>query len=310
MNINEVYTQFMEFWNKIFLIILFHIIFVFVYKFVFGEFPIKIKLENYIESNQFNRTKKILKDFELWSKLPFIILFLFLFYLTFFNCLTNGIYSMKIFPINMRCQYYAFINDYKPVDDIKFIAKYSKDSTINLSKTDNLKNNLLEEYKIKNPEQYSIWIKWLDKQTFNRKKHLVLLIILQIILLIFLCRKLIKTKIKRKAIIFRYLFILIISFPLLFYFRYRTEQSIEQKYSNEVFFIKNSLASDNTKTVSLSKSAIAYLNKNIDIELSLKLGSYSFWVSKMVENNKMLSRIFGTRKLMDSKIGQMNLYDE
>ena len=102
MEVNNIFTQIGDFWDNISMPIVFHIIFLFAFIFLFGNFSVKTLLENYIKSEGFKRTKIILEEFELWKKLPLILLFSLLIYLTFFNSILSQIDSISVFPFNIN----------------------------------------------------------------------------------------------------------------------------------------------------------------------------------------------------------------
>jgi hypothetical protein len=101
MNVNDIYTDITTFWESIYPIIVFHIIFYFVAKLMFGSLDIKGQLEKCVASDSFQRTKKIMEQFELWTKLPFIILLGCLIYLALFRSFTDLVSSIPVVPFRM-----------------------------------------------------------------------------------------------------------------------------------------------------------------------------------------------------------------
>jgi hypothetical protein len=86
---------------------------------------IKKAIENYIQSEGFKRTKGILTEFELWKKLPLLLVIGALIYLTLFNSITGLMDSVRVFPFNVAYSNPDFIKEYEPKENFFEIAKYS-----------------------------------------------------------------------------------------------------------------------------------------------------------------------------------------
>ena len=299
MEVNDIFTQLGNFWDRISVPILFHIIFFFLFLFVFGKFSIKTSLENYIQSKSFNRTKAILTEFELWKKLPLILLVLALIYLTLFNSITGLTDSIRVFPFRVSYSNTDFLQEYEPKDYIIEIAAYGKDSVPELYQVDQLKEKLLEEYKGKYPDRYDTWVKWANDQFVPRIRNFNLTALTVIALFIVLMVRFFKKNRPGKVgSFFKFLIVLIIAFPILFFLRYRAEQSIEERFSNEIIFVKSSLETDPDRKISFDSTQLVSLDKRIRNELKeRKFFEPQLWVSRIVGQSDMLQKILGQRKL-------------
>lgn len=295
MNVNNIYSDIVEFWDKIYPIILFHLIFFLLYRFIFGNFSLKDKLENYINSTSFERTKNILEKFELWTKLPIIILVSTLAYLALFSSATNFISSVRIFPFNFSYSNDEFMREYAIKEDLVEMAKFSNDTSGNYETIEQLRTKYLEEYKAKHPDKYESWVGWLDKSFVNSLRYFHLFECLLMLILITYFIQIKKAKIN---VTFKLLFVLLISIPLLFILRFRAEQNVEEKFMAEMMFIKNELRTDNNIKIVWSQQQIETTKRKLDdYELNKYFSTDIFWLSRHVQRNKILKSLFGHRKI-------------
>lgn len=311
MDINNFFTQIGDFWDRISIPLLFHLIFFLLYKFIYGAVSVKTQLENYLKSEKFTRTKAILSEFELWKKFPFILIVILLIYLTLFNSVTEIISSFKIFPFKMSYSQAVFLTEYEPVDNIIDIAKYGHDSIPNLFFVEQLKEKFLEEYKAKYPEKFASWVKWVTEQYGNRIRFLNLTALTIIILLIFFIKNIFSKKRKKKILSsFKFCLVILLSVPILFIIRYKMEQSIEERFINEIMFVKTSLETDLSRETIFSSSQINLLSNHLRDEI--KKGKYfdppSIWISRIVGSNHQLEYLLGHRKLRNIKTINDNIY--
>lgn len=302
MEVNDIFTQIENFWDRISVPILFHIFFFLLFIFIFGKFSIKNLIEKYIQSESFNRTKAILVEFELWKKLPLIFIFLVLIYLTFFNSLVGLIGSVNFFPFHITYSKQEFLLEYEPKENIIEIAKYGKYTNPDLFRVDQLKESLLEEYKRKYPEMYNNWIKWTKEQFAERNRIFNLASITIFALFISLVIKLFqKNRTNKFRSFLKFFLVLIFVLPTLFLLRYREEQSIEYRFSNEILFVKSSLETDSSRQIPLDSMQLRELEKRLDMELrNRRVNQSRLWVSRIVGQSEVLQNILGSRKLRTS----------
>lgn len=298
MNVNNIYSDITSFWDSIYPIILFHIIFYFTYRFVFGNFSLKSELEKYTTSDNFERTKKLFQQFELWTKLPFILLISALIYLALFNSLTSFVSSVKIFPFTFTYSTQEFMKEYVVKEDLTDIAKYSNDTTGNYYKIDQMRAKYLDEYKVKYPERYESWVGWAEKSFIKRLRYLHLAQLLIILMTFLFFRLIARNKEKRFKIILRFIMVFTLSLPILFILRYQTEQKVEERFVNEIVFVKNELTTDNSFKQIWSERQIESVERKWDNEKKHNnLRNDLFWISRYVERSKFLEAILGRRKL-------------
>jgi hypothetical protein len=310
MEVNNIFTQIGDFWDRISMPIVFHIIFLFTFIFLFGNFSLKTILENYISSKSFKRTKVILEEFELWKKLPLILLFSLLIYLTFFNSVLSQICSIQLFPFELNFSKETFLGEYTEKENIIEIAKYGNDINPDFFKINQLIAKFSEEYKSKYPEKFNEWVKYFDDD-FESKIRTLNLALLTFIILTFFYLKFLFTKKKKSKILMtvKFLIVVVITFPIVFILRYQAEQNIEEKFANEIMFVKTSLEVDDNRSIKLSEHQIQNLKVNLKntITNDPKPTYDSFWVSEIVGKTKILEAILGERKLGNINAQNNNL---
>ncbi|MBS1634624.1 MAG: hypothetical protein JST26_01795 [Bacteroidetes bacterium] len=305
MNVNDIYSDITSFWDNIYPIILFHIIFYLLYRFAFGNLSIKSQLEKYIASDSFERTKKILQQFELWTKLPFILLISTLIYLALFNSATNFISSIRVFPFDFVYSNDEFMREYIVKEDLTDIARYSTDTTGAYDVIDQLRTKYIEEYKTKHPEKYESWVGWTDKSFSNKLRYFHLF---ECLLILFIITFLIQIRIKngkRLRTTFRVFFVLILSIPTLFVLRYQAEQKVEERFIAELIFVRNELKTDNTANQIWTTEQIESVKRKWDEERKhLKDYNHLLWVSRIVERYEILETILGPRRIQTMRYGR------
>lgn len=89
-----------------------------------------------------------------------------------------------------------------------------------------------------------------------------------------------------------------LSLPILFILRYQTEQKVEERFVNEIVFVKNELTTDNSFKQIWSERQIESVERKWDNEKKHNnLRNDLFWISRYVERSKFLEAILGRRKL-------------
>lgn len=298
MNVNDIYSDITSFWESIYPIILFHIVFYLIYRFIFGNISIKSQLENYVASNSFERTKKILQEFELWTKLPFIILISALIYLALFNSATNIISSVRFFPFDFTYSNTEFMREYVVKEDLTDIAQYSSNTTGSYDIIDQLRAKYIEEYKAKHPDKYESWVGWTDKSFSSRIRYFHLFECLLLFLIVIFIRQIRNKKNKRVRITCRFFIIFILSIPTLFVLRYQAEQKVEERFIAELIFVRNELKTDNTVKQIWTTKQIESVKQKWDEEREYyKDYNNLFWVSRIVERYEILEAILGPRRI-------------
>jgi hypothetical protein len=300
MNVNDLFGQIGDFWDSISIPILFHLIFWGLYIFIFGRYSLRNAIDNYIKSPGFTQTKKILEEFELWKKLPFILGLLGLIYFSVFNNLANVLTAPRVFPMDVSYTQAAFMEEYQAKDEILFIASYQPDSTANSTRLDEFQEQLVQEYKTKFPDDYRRWVKWADDEFGKRYRYLQLSILTLAVLIFFYFRNMFQKKREHKVkSTLKFILVLMMGLSAVFIFRYRAEQAIEERFGNQLVFVANSLRGDSTKIQKLTGAKMTFLKDKLDRE-SVEghfVSVSSIWVSRWVEQCPILEFFLGRRRL-------------
>lgn len=300
MDVNSIFSQIGNFWDSISIPIVFHIIFFALYKFIFRGKSIKVKVSEYAQGQKFENTKALLEKFELWKKLPIILLFAGLIYLTVFNSITNFVNSVSIFPFGITYSNEDFIQEYEPREDIVTISSYRRDTIPTLLELVEFNNRLLEEYKIKYPDNYGSWFNWTNENINEKMKYVSLLTICILILVYCFLINFFKKNWKTRLIMsFRLLIVLLFAMPALLILRYRGEQVLEEQFANQVIFVKNSLESDVQRKPVLTTNQMIQLKSHLFHEFNgVLMNPDMLWVSRYVSEHKWMEAVLGNRRLI------------
>lgn len=310
MNVNDFFTQVGDFWRGISIPILFHLIFLTLYSYLFGHVRFKARLEQYIKSESFARTKALLTEFELWKKLPYILLIAALVYLSVFNNVSEVIANSL--PLDFSYSNSDFFQEYQEPEDLIKIAKYGRSERLYLSDLDDLLVRLLEEYKAKYPENYKLGIEYWGSTEFGKRRSLLDMSYLTLIAVIAifpsrLQRK--KTTIPKAHMLARLLCLLIVAAPVLFILRYRAEQALEEQFVLKVKFVRSSLEADSSKHITYTAQDLQSLTKDLKKDLNSPPYAHEFvWVSRIVGSSKPLEFFMGRRVLKSITIVQAQPY--
>jgi hypothetical protein len=305
MNVNDFFTQVGDFWQSISIPILFHLIFLALYSYLFGAISVKDRLEQYIKSDSFARTKVILQEFELWTKLPYILLIAALVYLSIFNSLAAIVYNSL--PLDFEYSNTDFLKEYQQPKDIIEIAKYGRVQSPYLSDVDNLLNRFLEDYKVKFPELYKSYIDSWGKEEFGKRSVLFDMACLTLLLILAISPRYLRQENPRGriAIVARLLGLCLLAIPVLFILRYRAEQAIEEQFTMKIFFVKSCLETDSSKHITYTTQELHSITERLNSELTRPLYARQlFWVSGIVGGNKYLESALGRRVLKSVTIVQ------
>jgi hypothetical protein len=309
MNVNDFFTQVGDFWRSISIPILFHLIFLALYSYLFGHISFKTRLEQYIRSESFARTKAILTEFELWTKLPYILLITSLVYLSIFNSISEVTFSWL--PLNFSYSNSDFFKEYQQPRDIIEIAKYGRVSSPHLWDVDNLLSRFLEEYKIKYPDLYKSSIDSWGQNEFVERRTLLSMSCLTMLLILVICpRRLRQQNLRDKAAtLSKLLGLILLTLPLLFFLRYRAEQAIEEQFTMKILFVKSCLETDSSKRITYNEQALRPITKQLENELHEPPHNMeAIWISRIVGEHKFLEYLIGRRVLKSITIIQAQPY--
>jgi hypothetical protein len=285
MNINEMYDGISSFWDSIYPIILFHILLYFACRFMFSSFSLKRSLTTYSKTEKFKSTKQLLEEFELWTKLPYLLLISAIIYLALFNSAFGIFHSLSLQPIKFVFSNEDIIENYESKNELIDIAKYGNDKTGETYIVNQLKEKYLEEYKIKHPEKFKSWVEWREKEFLKWVKYYNLLQFFIIILIVFIVVNYNREKFKTKMFMKFLLLILPCSILLMGILRYLTEQAVEEKLQSEIHFVKNELSIDNDQKIIWTKKECDSITEKWKNQREYRhQDSRLFWLSRYFNN--------------------------
>lgn len=228
MGIEQSFNDIVDFLDKIIPAFILHLLLLLLLR----RYPIvninfRHKIVEYINSNKHEETRKILKEFELWNKIPYFFLVLALIYFHFFssiswafmstapNIVTPGYSTGELWKENGR----AYIREIVSLDTLCFNNNHSIDVC---------RGNLINKYKIENNELYEKSTGWSKQQTdkwlgyYTQTFGLTCLIIIYFIYYLLLDFRKKTNLISRKNTI-NFLFLTLVLFLGLVYCRYKYE---------------------------------------------------------------------------------------
>lgn len=256
MELNSIYDQLSSFWDKIFPVLLFHILGGYaLYKIGGSRFYIREKIEKYTQSEDYQKSKSLLQEFDLWSKVPYLLIFAGILYLIVFNGISSAIGNL--YPSFVKLSYsetQLWKSVYKrDLAIIEYFRIYSKENM----ETDSSKKNIdinqlyfykgqnLETFKSKYPEQFRSYVKWIqdDESDAAQYYHLSTLFFILTVIALFWQMKV--SPDKKIAVLLRFILILLITFIIIGAFRYKWEAKVEQRIQSEISFVSSCLLTEN-----------------------------------------------------------------
>lgn len=249
MEINDLYNQFTSFWERIFPVIIFHVIaLLLLIRIGKINLNLKNKIEAYTKTESYKSNKKLLEEFQLWSKIPYLLIIAFIIYLVVIDDVVGRIQKTMPEPIKLV---YTPTELWKnshieslAIMTIHMDSTISKISYSEISDLHNFKELQLEILKTKFPERYKSRIEWISKKTGKSTRYYQFTLLFTLLLPVIFVINARKNKLRIVNQIPRLLLMFLICFAVLLYFRYSWEKNIESKIFAEDFFISSSLISE------------------------------------------------------------------
>jgi hypothetical protein len=150
MDLNQLYSSANSFWDQISPIIYAHVFFLLAVRFIAGvRVPVRSTWNSLSGSDRYNEIKRMLEDLQVWSKLPYLLIVLLLFYFVLFSDLI-GLLSLSRYTTVPYSPVELWV-EFKPVDDLQTIGSFGENSKTSLENLSILKTSLLEQYRAENP---------------------------------------------------------------------------------------------------------------------------------------------------------------
>jgi hypothetical protein len=143
MDLNQLYSSANSFWDQISPIIYAHVFFLLAVRFIAGvRVPVRSTWNSLSGSDRYNEIKRMLEDLQVWSKLPYLLIVLLLFYFVLFSDLI-GLLSLSRYTTVPYSPVELWV-EFKPVDDLQTIGSFGENSKTSLENLSILKTSLLE----------------------------------------------------------------------------------------------------------------------------------------------------------------------
>lgn len=298
MNLNELFSEISSFWSKIFPLILLHILAYGIFQYVFGKRDLQGRIQTFTSSSYYNIFKNNMEKFELWKKLPIILAVGMFIYLAILNTAIDASVQLPIPFYVVSYSESELIEDMYNYPGIAEVGSYQKDSIVNVEQLRVMKDEFMQLYKTKYPEEYRSLINWLNEDFGKSQTNLLLTAILVAGLLYCLGR--FRSKHKAGLFLLRTVLIVVCLAYASVNFRFAAEQKIEERITNEFFFVSNHLKNDTTFTPFWKGEELEFkmLHYYSRIE-NIQDRTTGFWLSRRVEDS-WLKYLVGRRKIQSS----------
>lgn len=293
MDLQAAYESISKFWNQISPILIAHVIFCIAWLWIRKSNPnILVSIEKILKTRTYKRWKKIFDEFSLRPIIPFLSILIVLGYFVILGdalkFLAGGLFS----PLSTRYTETDFWQETYNSDVIYQIADlivYHGNVTSKVYEAYEFKKKMIEEYKIKYPNQYDSLVDWrVERQgKWNRYYQLSIAGFIAVSLLLILVINKKNTGLSNKRLIV----VLVLSLISIILTRYQAEQTIEETLRAELSFVTSMLRQDAAfDDVKLDDGQHGNLICNIYIEnqsqeqsIETYGDSRHFWISRYLE---------------------------
>jgi hypothetical protein len=266
MDLNQLYSSANSFWDQISPIIYAHVFFLLAVRFIAGvRVPVRSTWNSLSGSDRYNEIKRMLEDLQVWSKLPYLLIVLLLFYFVLFSDLI-GLLSLSRYTTVPYSPVELWV-EFKPVDDLQTIGSFGENSKTSLENLSILKTSLLEQYRAENPREYKQYVGFLveDLGRTTTYYHLAIVaLVASFVLFFFELRR--SRGLKRWVITpLRFLLLWVAIVVVIGLMRLQTEHKIEQVELAERFYLVSRLTVNPPQGVQeLSKEGRETLRAHLD----------------------------------------------
>lgn len=244
-----------------------------------------------------------MEEFQLWKKLPFLLIIATLIYFVVFKSFINITFNILPRPAPITYSVTDFWKESKPFPTMVKIAQYNTSISIDIYNIESLRQKYIEEYKLKFPERYRSHIGWLNDSFRNLNQYYKISIIYFLLLIPLSIKQYRAKKVKGFLAFLRIGLLMLLTFFVIIVLRYNSEQTIEQKFIAENRFVITNLYYDIDKDKQkLDDTSLSLLKQNIYKNFE-KHGDRSylkyhiFWLSRMLESLEIMNFVGINRKI-------------
>ena len=246
------------------------------------------KLQRFFRSAQYLEWKKILSEFDLMSKIPFIAALVVLIYLAILSSLLNLLtvgFSNPLAFVHSESEFWLETNDDGLTYYLTELASYQPKTNISVSDLIEFQNRILNEYETENPGEYRTYISWADNYHRQWSKYYQAAIAVLALFLYVFVRALIRKN--RNIYFFRLSTVIAIVMITILATRYISEQYVEKESTAKMYYVDRKIRNDP------SFSEIKLNDEDIQMfECHLSNERNSFKANPSVQRHFWISRYF------------------
>jgi hypothetical protein len=285
MNLDELYQSISSFWSRISPIVIAHIVGLIAIRWIGGvRWHVLEWLEYRLETERYKRWGKILDQFALKPKIPYLILIGLFFYFSLFGGLLNLFAGFS--PVSIVYSETEFWRENRPLRELTELGSYGNRADLHIWDIHQLKQNFAEELRAKYPERYRSLIGWVS-DSYGEWASYYRLSLLFSVFVIVLCISHFKERRNREWRSFLRFFILsFLSICTILISRYEAEQYIEKQLQAEMHFVIGQLELDSQAQQNrLDDESIRQLEYQIysDLKDTDQKAPELFWLSRVIE---------------------------
>jgi hypothetical protein len=291
MNLNDIYTSIRSFWQSVAPLIYAHVVFLLALRYIAGvKLDLRARLNQWTTTAEYQSGKNLLTEFELWKKLPWLLIVGSLIYLT---LLRDGLSIMQhagVPPLRVAYSEEQFWIEAKPINLIEDVLRFAPRDRARYWQVLMQKEQLLDEYKAKAPDRYQRNVGWHESEFGKRLGALEIgvgFLLATVLVVVWYWRERRKAGAKHPVSWLRTTVLLTLVALYCAYERISAEQATEYRLHAELMFVGNELQFDKSRAESRmsetefedARRALAGQLLEMDVRERLNLP----WLSRLVE---------------------------
>jgi hypothetical protein len=251
MNVNDIYTSISNFWQQISPLIYGHIVFLLSIRYIAGiRLGLRDRLDEWTATAEYQTTKKLLTEFELWKKLPFLLIAAALVYFTLLQDGLSILGNVGVPPLRIAYSEEQFWIEAKPVYLIENVLQFAPRDRTRYWQLIALKEQLLDEYKTKAADRYQRLVGWHGSEFAKHSNALrigVAFFFASLAVIVWHWRTKRKAGVRHQVAISRAILLLLLVIVYCSYERMRVEQAVEYQLESELLFVGDQLQFDEAR---------------------------------------------------------------
>jgi hypothetical protein len=254
MNVNDIFSSITNFWERISPLAYAHIVFFLGLRYIAGiRLQLRDTLTVWTKSASYRGAKHLLTEFELWKKLPFLLIAAALVYLTLLQDALSIPQRLGIPLLRVSYAEEQFWIEAKPINLIEKVLEFAPPSRRQYWQVRQLKEQLLDEYKAKAPDRYQRMVAWHEREFTKHLRALeigVAFVISVIVVVVWYWRRQRAAGIRHAVSWWRVILLLFFAIGFCAYERVCAEQTAEFQLYSELLFVGDELQFDTSRASS------------------------------------------------------------